>query len=386
MPDTYDAIVLGLGAMGAAATCQLARRGARVLGIDQYAPPHEFGSTHGDTRITRIACGEGPEYSAFARRSHEIWRELEAETGMDLLTQNGFLAISGAGQRSANHGVAKFLEATVDAAKAAGIYYRMLDTATLRQRYPALKLSDGDSAYHDSVGGFVRPERCITAQLQTATARGAELRLNEKVVSFRQADGSVTVTTDKGVYQAGELIVSAGAWLPGLLKPELAKPFTVTRQVLYWFRARSEREHAQFAPERFPVYIWQLPAYQSIYGFPATGGLDEGVKLATEQYDVSTTPEQVSRTVPPDEVREMYETYVEPFFPGLSPVCVRHKVCLYTWVDGARFIIDRHRDFSRVIIASPCSGHGFKHSAGIGELLAEMVTDGRKPDARFAFV
>jgi sarcosine oxidase len=385
MQDTYDAIVLGLGAMGAAATYQLAKRGAKVLGIDQYAPPHEFGSTHGDTRITRIACGEGPEYSAFARRSHEIWRELEAATGMDLLTQNGFLAISGAGQRSANHGVAKFLEATVDAAKAAGIDYRILDTAALRQRYPALRLTDGDTAYHDAVGGFVRPESCITAQLQTATARGAELRLNEKVVSFSQADGSVTVTTNKGVYEAGQLIVSAGAWLPAMLKPALAKPFTVTRQVLYWFRARSEREHAQFAPERFPVYIWQLPAHQSIYGFPATGGLEEGVKLATEQYDVSTTPEQVSRTVGPDEVREMFETYVGPFFPGLSPVCVRHKVCLYTWVDNARFIIDRHPDFERIVIASPCSGHGFKHSAGIGELLAEMVTDGRKPDPKFAF-
>ena len=113
MPVAYDVVVLGLGAMGAAATYQLARRGAKVLGIDRYAPPHEFGSTHGDTRITRIACGEGPEYSAFARRSHEIWRELEAETGRELLTQNGFLAIFGGGERSANHGVAKFLDATV---------------------------------------------------------------------------------------------------------------------------------------------------------------------------------------------------------------------------------------------------------------------------------
>ena len=385
MQDTYDAIVLGLGAMGAAATYQLARRGAKVLGIDQYAPPHEFGSTHGDTRITRIACGEGPEYSAFARRSHEIWRELEAETGMELLTQNGFLAISGGGERSANHGVAKFLDATVAAAKAAKVNYQLLDAAALRQRYPALNVTDGDQAYHDDVSGFVRPERCVTAQLQTAKARGAELRLNEKVVSFDQVDGSVTVKTDKGTYRAAELIVSAGAWLPGMLKPAHARPFMVTRQVLYWFRARSEGEHAQFAPERFPVYIWQLPAPQSIYGFPATGSLEEGVKLATEQYDVATTPESVSRTVGPDEVREMYDTYVGPFFPGLSPVCVRHKVCLYTWVDGARFIIDRHPDFNRVIVASPCSGHGFKHSAGIGELLSQMALDGKKPDARFSF-
>lgn len=385
MPETYDAIVLGLGAMGAAATYQLARRGARVLGIDRYAPPHEFGSTHGDTRITRIACGEGPEYSAFAARSHDIWRELEGETGLDLLTQNGFLAISGAGNRSANHGVAQFLDATVAAARFAGVSYEILDGATLRRRYPALNVADGDQAYHDTVGGFARPENCVTAQLRAAVARGAELRLGETVLSFVQQHGSVSVATNKQTYSASQLIVAAGAWLPAMLKPALAANFMITRQVLYWFRARSEAAHAEFSPERFPVYIWQLPAPQSIYGFPATGGLDEGVKLATEQYDVATTPDSVSRSVPAEEVRAMYETYVEPFFPGLSPVCVRSKTCLYTWVDKARFIIDRHPDSDRVIVASPCSGHGFKHSAGVGELLAEMVTIGRKPDPRFAF-
>ena len=385
MPDTYDAIVLGLGAMGAAATYQLARRGAKVLGIDQYSPPHELGSTHGETRITRVACGEGPEYTAFAARSHEIWRELEGETGLELLTQNGFLAISGGGDRSSNHGVADFLGGTVAAAKAAGIGHEILDAAAMRRRYPAFGVADGDTAYHDSVGGFVRPEECITAQLRMATRFGATLGRDERVVAFDQADGVVTVRTEKGTYRARQLIVSAGAWLPGLLGPALSGSFMVTRQVLYWFRARSEAAHADFAPERFPVYIWQLPRHQSIYGFPALGGIEDGVKLATEQYDVATTPQSVSRTVDADETREMYETYVEPFFPGLSPVCVRRKVCMYTWVDKARFIIDRHPALDRVIVASPCSGHGFKHSAGIGELLAEMVTAGRKPDPRFAF-
>ena len=369
----------------AAATYQLARRGAKVLGIDQFSPPHELGSTHGETRITRVACGEGPEYTAFAARSHEIWRELEAETGLELLTQNGFLAISGGGDRSSNHGVADFLGGTVAAAKAAGIGHEILDAAAMRRRYPAFGVADGDTAYHDSVGGFVRPEECITAQLRMATRFGATLGLDERVVAFDQADGVVTVRTEKGTYRARQLIVSAGAWLPGLLGPALSGSFMVTRQVLYWFRARSEAAHADFVPERFPVYIWQLPRHQSIYGFPALGGIEDGVKLATEQYDVATTPQSVSRTVDADETREMYETYVEPFFPGLSPVCVRRKVCMYTWVDKARFIIDRHPALDRVIVASPCSGHGFKHSAGIGELLAEMVTAGRKPDPRFAF-
>ncbi|HEX9556612.1 MAG TPA: N-methyl-L-tryptophan oxidase [Reyranella sp.] len=386
MPAAYDVAVLGLGAMGAAAAYQLAKCGARVLGIDRYAPPHEFGSTHGDTRITRIACGEGPEYSAFAARSHEIWRELEAELGIELLTQNGFLVICGSGERAANHGVPKFLEATVAAAKAANVGHEILDTATIRRRHPAFKVADGDQAYYDAVGGFVRPERCIAAQLQRAKALGADLRLDEKVISFEQTSGSVTVSTDKATYHAKELIVAAGAWLPEFLEPALAANFKVTRQVLYWFRARGAREHAQFSPERCPVYIWQIPAPQVVYGFPAVGDLEEGVKLATEQYDVSTTPDSVARSASSQEIRDMYETYVGPYFPGLSPLCVRHKVCLYTWVDGARFIIDRHPDFNRIIVASPCSGHGFKHSAGIGELLARMALGEHHGDiAKFAF-
>jgi sarcosine oxidase len=386
MPAAYDVIVLGLGAMGAAATYQLARRGARVLGIDRYSPPHEFGSTHGDTRITRVACGEGPEYSAFAVRSHQIWRELEAELGMDLFTQNGLLVLFGPGKRAVNHSVPEFLSATVDAAKKAKLDYEILDTAQIRARYPAFNVGDGDEAYHDDVGGFVRPERCVTAQLQKAKALGADLRLNETVISFDQAGGSVTVKTDKDTCRAKQLIVAAGSWLPDFLKPALAGQFKVTRQVLYWFRAKGAREHAQFSPERLPVYVWQVPAPQPIYGFPATGGLEEGVKIATEQDHTATTPEAVARAVGPDEIREMYETYVGPYFPGLSPACVKHKVCLYTQVDRARFIIDRHPDADRVIVASPCSGHGFKHSAGIGELLAQMALGEKHQDiARFGF-
>ena len=386
VPVAYDVVVLGLGAMGAAATYQLARRGARVLGIDRYAPPHENGSTHGDTRITRIACGEGPEYSAFASRSHEIWRDLERELGLELLTQNGMLVLFGPGKRAVNHGVPAFLEATVRAAQQAKLDYRILDTAQIREKFPAFNVADGDEAYHDKVSGFVRPERCITAQLQRAKDLGAHLHLNEKVISFDQAGDSVTVKTDRDTYHAKELIVAAGPWLPDFLKPALAGHFKVTRQVLYWFRAKGAREHAQFSPDRFPVYIWQVPAPQPIYGFPATGGLEEGVKIATEQDHATTTPEAVARAVGPDEIREMYETYVGPYFPGLSPTCVRHKVCLYTQVDRARFIIDRHPDADRVIIASPCSGHGFKHSAGIGELLAQMALgEAHQDTARFSF-
>ena len=371
MEKPFDAIVLGLGAMGSAATYQLASRGASVLGIDQLKPPHELGSTHGDTRITRIACGEGPEYSPFAKRSHQIWRDIESRTGRDLLTQNGLLVISGKGQRAAGHENPDFLKTTVTAAAAANIGYEILDGRTIRERFPAFNVNDDDEAYFDEVSGFVRPESCIEAQLQLAATSGAMLRFYEKVLKFEPDGDGVQVTTGVCTYRAKKLIITAGPWINQVLG--LDRQFSITRQVLYWFGLKNQSQYAEFLPERFPVYIWQLPAPQSIYGFPLIGHPEQGVKIATEQYEDTTTPDTVRRSVSPDEITEMFRTYVGPFFPGLDENCVKTKVCLYTCVKNARFIIDHHPDIKNVIIASPCSGHGFKHSAAVGETLAQMA-------------
>jgi len=368
----FDVIVLGLGAMGSAALYQLSSRKASVLGLDQFRPPHDLGSSHGETRITRIACGEGPEYSVFARRSHDIWRELERKTGRELLSQNGLLVISGQGPRAANHEKPAFLQTTIDAAKAAGVGYETLTGLAARKRFPAFNLRDDDVVYFDKVGGFVRPEACVQTQLELAEANGAVIRTGEAVTGFEQRDAVVEVRTAQAVYKARQLVVSAGAWLPGLLPANHRAPFTVRRQVLYWFRANGD-SFDSFLPENFPVYIWQLPAPQSIYGFPAVHGPDGGIKLATEQYSDESTPQSVDRTAGAAEIERMYETYVAPYFPALMPQPIRTKVCLYTCVAGARFIIDRHPELDRVIIASPCSGHGFKHSAAIGDALAQMA-------------
>lgn len=369
---SYDVIVLGLGAMGASAGFQLALRGASVLGLDQFHPPHEQGSTHGDTRITRLACGEGAHYTPFAERSHEIWRALEGRTGLSLLRQNGILIVAGAGKIAPSHGVPKFLEATVAAAQAWDIEHAILAGDEIARRFPAFAVTDGDRAYHDRLGGYVRPEACIGAQLAQAKALGATLRMNEKVVSFRQKDGAVEVTTAAGTYRAAQLIVAAGPWLPRFLSPVLAQQFGVTRQVLYWFRARSPAEHAAFAPGCFPVFIWQPSGTDGVfYGFPAVGAFEDGVKIATEGHEVAD-PDTVDRTVSPREIEAMIGTFGR-FFPGLSPDCVKAKVCLYTEVNAARFILDRLPGQDRIIVASPCSGHGFKHSGGVGDALAQMA-------------
>jgi sarcosine oxidase len=393
MPDKiYDTIVLGLGAMGSAALYQLSRRETSVLGIDQFHPPHELGSSHGDTRITRIACGEGKEYSAFATRSHEVWRELERATGRELLTQNGLLVISGPGERSSGNGVPAFLQNTIDAANAARVPYEMLSGLEARRRFPAFNLRDDDTVYFDKIGGFVRPEACVQAQLEQAEANGADVRFNEAVTAFAQRGDVVEIKTARATYTARRLIVAAGAYLPDLLSAAHRAPFTVRRQVLYWFRAKDE-SFDSFRPERLPVYIWQLLASQGVYGFPATHGPEDGIKIATAQFEDATTPQTVDRTVSALEAKAMYETYVAPYFPALLPVPVRTKVCLYTCVEESRFIIDRHPEHDRIIIASPCSGHGFKHSAGIGDALAQMALgetvvrlNGKRVDmSRFAF-
>ena len=381
----HDVIVLGLGAMGAAASYQLAKRGTDVLGIDQYAPPHRLGSSHGESRITRLACAEGAHLTPFARRSHEIWRELEAELGVSLLTQNGMLMIGAPGEHREAHGTKNFLTATIDAADAWGLPYEKLNALQLRERFPAFAIRDGDQGYHDAVSGFVRPEASIAAQLTQARKLGAQLHLDEKAIEIRQEGREAVVVTDKGTYRARQLIVAAGAYLPTLLGSDaLNAHFKVTRQILFWFKAKDEAAHRQFTPDRCPVFIWQLAGEMVFYGFPALGGLAEGMKIATE-YDAPTSACGVERTVTRQEIRHMVETFVKPAFPGLSEECVRTEVCLYTEVKGARFLIDRHPEHDRIIVASPCSGHGFKHSAAIGELLSRMALGecGTLPEFRF---
>jgi len=380
MDQVYDAIVLGLGAVGAAVAYQLRKRGAAVLGIDQFKPPHEFGSSHGDSRITRIACGEGLEYSAFAKRSHEIWRELEARTGATLLTQNGMLVISGEGPRAVEHENENFLGTTVEAAKSAGVDHDVLTGIEARRRFPVFRFGDRDQVYYDRVSGFVRPEACIETQLNVAQQDGAALRFGEKVLGIEEGD-LITVHTQAGRYRTKQVILAMGAWLPEFLASKLQGRLHVTRQVIYWFPIlRDYARPEDFSPERLPVFIWQLPAPQPIYGLPAIDGPRGGVKIATEQTHVSTTPELVDRSVSADETRAMYETYVAPYFSGLGPEAVKTKVCLYTCAPRARFLIDRFGRRDNVIVVSACSGHGFKHSAAVGELLAKMALGEKHPD------
>jgi sarcosine oxidase len=375
--EKFDVIVIGLGAVGSATVFQLAKRGAHVLGIDRFAPPHKHGSSHGETRITRLACGEGPVYTQFARRSHEIWRELERETGERLLLQNGLLVISGAGQRASAHGNPSFLQASIDAAVENSVSHEVLSDAAIRQRFPAFKVANGDSAYYEAEAGILFPEEGVRVQLQAALTHGAQLNTDEIVERFNATETGVDVVTNKATYRTDKIVLSAGPWLPDFLPKPLARRFTIRRQVLLWFALKDGEPTECYRPDAFPVFYWQLPRKQALYGFPWIDTDEPAIKVATEQYDDTTTADTVDRNVTPDEIAAVYNEYVADFMPGVSSRCIKSATCLYTCTEDTHFVVDALPGNPRVIVASPCSGHGFKHSPAIGEAIAELLTQGK---------
>ncbi len=375
----YDTIVLGLGAMGSAAVYHLARRGKRVLGIDRYSPPHALGSSHGDTRITRLAIGEATQYTPLAMRSHELWRELERESGASLLTTCGGLIISSAAKSSITH-VEGFFANTVVAAEQYGIAHEILDAGEIRQRFPPFSVADDEAGYFEPGAGFLRPEECIRAHLRMAQGHGAVIHRDEAVSGYDVSNGSVMVTTARERYSCDKLIVAAGAWLPDLVDERIARCFTIRRQTMCWFDVQDSA--MLFDPGRFPVFIWELQGRkQGIYGFPALDGPQGGVKVSTEQYATATTADAAERTVSQEESAAMHAELIAPFLPAIGSHCLKAAACLYTVTPDFGFVIDTHPDSDRVILVSPCSGHGFKHSPAIGEALAQLTgDDGERPD------
>ncbi|GAB1332367.1 N-methyl-L-tryptophan oxidase [Streptomyces sennicomposti] len=365
-----DVIVVGLGAMGSATAHQLARRGVDVLGIDRHSPPHTFGSSHGETRITRRLTLEGAEYAPLAVRSHEWWRRVEAESGASVLTACGVLTLA---DQAADPEAFAVHER---AAAAHGIDYELLDAAALRERYPQFRVADTRVGLLEPGGGFVRPEAAISAQLDLAERYGARLHRGERVLGVEASASAVTVRTDAATYTADQVVLCAGGWLAGLLgDPRLARLFGVYRQVLHWFGIGGAGQ--DFSPGSFPAFIWNGVgrADDYFYGFPSVDGAT--VKVATGQLDHRTTdPDALDRAVTAEEAAGFHRAMISGRLPGLSTRAVRSEVCMYTVTPDEAFVIDRLPGRERVLIASACSGHGFKHSAAIGEALAELVTDG----------
>ena len=375
MSENADFLVVGLGAMGSAVLYQLAKRGAKVVGLDRFSPPHTLGSSHGETRITRQAVGEGSHYVPLVVDSHRIWRELETETGDQLLNACGVIVMApGVGQTS-HHGKPDFVARSTDSARAFGIAHEVLNGKEVAYRFPQfLGLEGNEKVYYEPGGGYVLPERCIHAQLTRAKQLGAVIRTNVEALSITQTGAGVRVETAAGTYEASQAVVSAGAWNAHFLGAPFGRLLTVKRQILHWFELADTSAYKANAP----AFIWMHGAtdVDYLYGFPPLSG-DRCFKVATEQYETSTTADTIDRVVDPAESAKMYRDHVQGRMAGATPRVAKAAACLYTVTPDRGFIIDRHPDHDKVLVISACSGHGFKHSAGIGNIVASEVAEGR---------
>ncbi len=367
--------VVGLGAMGSAVLYQLAKRGVAVLGLDRHAPPHARGSSHGETRITRQAVGEGRDSIPLVLNSHRIWRELEAETGDTLLVACGVLVMGPGSGATSHHGKPDFVGRSIAGAREFGIVHEVLRGDEVARRFPQFTGLNGDErAYYEPGGGYVLPERCIAAQLSRASALGATIRTGTAVLSIGQDGAGVVVETSDGVVRAERAVVAAGGWTAPLLGAPFDRLLAVKRQLLHWYALDDLSAYGPRAPAFIVMHGPGDTDY--LYGFPPLPG-EARMKVATEQYAASTTADAMDRTVSLEESAAMFTTHVAGRLAGATARVAQAAACFYTVTPDRGFIIDRHPTQNRITVVSACSGHGFKHSAGIGEAVAQHLVEGR---------
>ena len=372
MAVTADVVVVGLGAMGAASAWQLARRGMSVVGIDRYHPPHNLGSSHAGTRITRIAIGEGDRYVPMVRRAHEIWREIERETSRELLHQIGGLIFGKAGDTN-QHGVADFLKSTVQAAEKFGVPHERLSADDIRERFPQFNVAGDESGYYEPEAGYLLVDNCIQSQLDLARRSGAVLNFHEPAESITAIDGGgYSVVTQKETYHCQRVAVCSGAWVSDLVSAKMGNQFQVFRQVLYWLKPTGNP--SKFSPDRFPVFIRLAEDVTGLlYGFPELNP-GQGVKVGRENFDHAIHPDERVLEVAADEIADTQRLVIQ-HMPELGGNCIDSASCLYTCTQDFQFVIEDHPGMPGCLIVSACSGHGFKHSAAIGEEVANRLSE-----------
>jgi sarcosine oxidase len=368
MTAEFDVIVVGLGAMGSAAAGHLAGRGARVLGLERYTPAHDKGSSHGRSRIIRQAYFEHPAYVPLLLRAYELWEQLERDAGRRLLTLTGGLMIGLPDS--------PVVTGSIRSAQEHGLPYETLDASEIRRRFPPFNPGPQVVALYEAQAGVLDPESCIQAQIDRAARRGAALHFEEPAIAWEAgASGDrVRVITARGAYEAARLILAPGAWAPALLA-DLGLPLAVERQVLYWFEPTGGAE--LFQPQRFPIWIWEVGPDLDLYGFPAQDGPPGGVKVAFYRTgdEGTCTPETIDRAVHPAEIGRM-RAALAACLPSLNGELRATMTCMYTNTPDQHFVIGTHPRHPQVVIASPCSGHGFKFASVVGEILADLALDG----------
>jgi sarcosine oxidase len=360
---SYDVIVVGVGGMGAAACYHLARRGQRVLGLERFDIPHAHGSSHGVTRIIRLAYYESPAYVPLLRRAFALWRELGEAAGERLLVTTGSLDAGYEGSGVFEGSLASCLEH--------GLKHEVLTGAEVNRRFPGYRLPDTHRALLQPDGGFVLSERAIVAHVTLAQRHGADIRAREAMTGWAPLPGGgVRVTTARGSYEAGRLVLSPGAWI-GDLVPELAAVAVPERQVLGWFQPD---DPANFGPERFPVL--NLMVEEGRYYLLPVFGVP-GLKIGLYHHLGETgRADQISREVTPED-EAVLRRCISRYFPRADGPTMALHACMFTNTPDEHFIIDTRPAHPEVIVASPCSGHGYKFASVVGEILADLATTGK---------
>jgi sarcosine oxidase len=359
--EHYPAVVVGLGGMGSAALAQLALRGVRALGLEQYHPAHALGSSHGGSRIIRKAYFEDPAYVPLLLRAYDLWQELEARTGSRLLQRTGGLMAGYAGS--------EIVAGALRSAREHGLAHETLTAAEIRRRFPMLRPREDETAVYEPDAGVLFPERCVLAHLQAAVAAGAEARFGVRVRGWRALDGGAAIETDAGEIACERLILTAGPWL-GELMPALGLPLQVERNVMHWFTPAPGAP--DLGPGALPVYILERRGVHVFYGIPDLP--EQGLKAAFHYSGRATSPDAVDRAGSAAEIAAM-QAALRDWIPDAG-AWRASEVCLYTNSPDLHFVIGAHPRHANVLLAGGFSGHGFKFCSVVGEILAELATAG----------
>jgi len=351
-----DVAVIGVGSMGSSAFWQLASLGTKVLGFERYAPGHDKGAGHGETRIFRTAYGEGTEYVPFLQESKKLWKQLERETDTDIYTETGRIIIAD----QAN------LEQEINGAKLYNLPYELLDANEASKRFPQHVYEENDMVYVDPQAGFVRPEIAIQAASQRAIELGAKLYCGVSVTAIEPDDAGVTIYCGEERFRVGHVVVSAGAWTSKLL-PQLSLPVWVERQILVWYRAKKP---AAFSLENFPTFARQREEHRW-YGFPSLDG--HLVKVAFHHGGDKVDPDTINRSTDEKDTA-LLSDFMQKYIPDLDPNVIKAKVCMYTNTPDNHFIIGPVSGIPNVTLLGPMAGHGFKFAPVMGKLVAEVAT------------
>ncbi|MGE3540805.1 MAG: N-methyl-L-tryptophan oxidase [Candidatus Tectimicrobiota bacterium] len=360
--ETYDVIVVGVGGMGSATVCHLARRGVRVLGLEQYDIPHDRGSSHGVSRIIRLAYFEHPSYVPLLHRAYELWWALEREVAERLLLVTGSCDIGAADSL--------VFGGALQAARQHNLMHEVLEPGDLQRRFPGYHLAPPLLALYQPQGGLLAAERCLVAHVQTALQYGATIHGREALIGWDSRGDGVVVRTNRGTYGAQRLVLTAGAWTHRLLASYHGR-MQPERQVVLWLQPRIP---SYFQVQTFPVFNMAVEEGQ-FYGLPVYSV--PGFKCARWHHleQAVDDPAALDRECHPED-EALLRAFVQRYFPAGAGPTLSMQTCLFTNTSDTHFVLDVHPECAQVLLAGGFSGHGFKFCSVVGEIMADLAERG----------